>query len=64
MYIVNIDAIYYRYILAVPPNLGNTILFNIKEENDQPEVIVLTMLLRIVHNLIVGLYEIYHNCIL
>jgi hypothetical protein len=38
MYIVSIDAIYYRYILAVP-NLGNSILFNIKEENDQPEVI-------------------------
>ena len=38
MYIVSIDAIYYRYTLAVP-NLGNSILFNIKEENDQPEVI-------------------------
>jgi hypothetical protein len=63
MYIVSIDAIYYRYILAIP-NLGNTILFNIKEENDQPEVIVLTMPLGIVHNLIVGLYEIYHNYIL
>ena len=38
MYIVSIDAIYYRYILAVP-TLGNSILFNIKEENDQPDVI-------------------------
>lgn len=38
MYIVRIDAIYYRYILVVP-NLGNSIIFNIKEENDQPEVI-------------------------
>jgi hypothetical protein len=38
MYIVSIDAIYYRYTLAVP-NLGNSILFNIKEENDQPGVI-------------------------
>ena len=38
MYIVSIDAIYYRYILAVP-NLGNSILFNIREENDQPDVI-------------------------
>jgi hypothetical protein len=38
MYIVSIDAIYCRYILA-GPNLGNSILFNIKEENDQPEVI-------------------------
>jgi hypothetical protein len=38
MYIVSIDAIYYRYILVLP-NLGNSIIFNIKEENDQPEVI-------------------------
>jgi hypothetical protein len=30
MYIVSIDAIYYRYTLAVP-NLGNSILFNITE---------------------------------
>jgi hypothetical protein len=37
MYIISIDAIYYRYILVLP-NLGNSI-FNIKEENDQPEVI-------------------------
>lgn len=26
------------YILVVP-NLGNSIIFNMKEENDQPEVI-------------------------
>ena len=39
MYIVSIDAIYYRYILVMVPNLGNSIIFNIKEENDQPEVI-------------------------
>lgn len=38
MYIVSIDAVYYRYISAVP-NLGNSIIFNIKEENDQPEII-------------------------
>jgi hypothetical protein len=27
MYIVSIDAIYYRYTLAVPPNLGNSIQY-------------------------------------
>lgn len=42
MYIVSIDGIYYRYIyiyILVVPNLGNSIIFNMKEENDQPEVI-------------------------
>jgi hypothetical protein len=63
MYIVSIDAIYYRYILAVP-NLGNSIIFNIKEENDQPEVIGSNYAAENSNNLIVSLYEICHNYIL
>jgi hypothetical protein len=63
MYIVSIDAIYYRYILAVP-TLGNSILFNIKEENDQPDVIGSNYAAKNNKQHIRSLYEIYHNYIL
>ena len=62
MYIVSIDAVYYRYILAVP-NLGNSIIFDIKEENDQPEVIGSNYAGNCTQ-LNCKLYEICHNYIL
>ena len=63
MYIVSIDAIYYRYILVIP-NLGSPITFNIKEENDQPEVIGSNCAAENSTQLNRKLYEIYHNYIL